>query len=208
MLFWRIPEVSKQILRLRGLLLHSSLVTGASLWLKHRFAPLSVVYVQVKSSCLCQLLKWMTRRDCNTSLKPSQLLSSLVVAADKVCDVPNDSHGKLWGDIQQQNNPTWMISLLNISVCVCSLLSFDYTVGRDLECYCSSEIYWWDSTGSERWGGNNMGEKFCENGVIQNMKEVERETRIEISVFISKHQINFQCSKIRELVCNIQLLKE
>lgn len=53
-----------------------------------------------------------------------------------------------------------------------------------------------------------MGEKFCENGVIQNMKEVERETRIEISVFISKHQINFQCSKIRELVCNIQLLKE
>ena len=208
MLFWRIQEVSKQILRLHGLLLDSSLVTGASLWLKHRFAPLSVLYVQVKTSRLCQLLKWMIRKDCNTSLKPSQLLSSLVVAADKVCDVPNDSHGILWWDIQQQNNPNWMISLLNIGVCVSSLLSFDYAVGRDFECYCSSEIYWCDSTGSEWWGGNNMGEKFCENRVIQNMKEVEREPRIEISVFVSKHQINFQCSKIRELVCNNQLLKE
>lgn len=42
-----------------------------------------------------------------------------------------------------------------------------------------------------------MGERFKESRVIQNMREVKRETGIEMSLFNSIHQIHFQSIKIR-----------
>ncbi len=45
-----------------------------------------------------------------------------------------------------------------------------------------------------------MGERFKESRVIQNTREVKRETRMEMSLFISIHEVHFQCSEIREFV--------
>lgn len=98
------------------------------------------------------------------------------------------------------------VSLLNISVCA-PLLCSDCTVCGDLKHSCPSQIHWYDSPGGECWGINGMGERFKESRVIENTREVKRETRIEMSVFILIHQVHFQCSKIREFVLISSLWK-
>lgn len=42
-----------------------------------------------------------------------------------------------------------------------------------------------------------MSERFREIRIIKKTREVKRETRMEIPVFISVHQINFQCSRTK-----------
>lgn len=151
----------------------------------------------------------MIRRDYNTSLK--QFTVHLLA-----CDSCRQSMF-LMTDMGYCQNifSNWItlnelsVSLLNISVCVllCSLMTArSAAISTD----SSWEIYWYDSPGSqsECWGRNSMCERFKERRVIQNMKKVKKETRLEMSLFISVHQVHFQCSRMSFFFfLNIQLLK-